>query len=80
MSATQKLSELKIGTEARIYGFAPEFREAARLREMGLLPGTKVQLVRWAPLGDPLEIKIRGYHLSLRKHEADSIEVVVPTA
>ena len=80
MSATQKLSELKIGAEARIHGFAPEFREAGRLREMGLLPGTKVQLVLWAPLGDPLEIKIRGYHLSLRKHEADSIEVLVPTA
>jgi len=47
------------------------------LREMGLLPGTKVKLIRWAPLGDPLEIRIRGYNLSLRKHEAEHVEVIV---
>jgi ferrous iron transport protein A len=43
--------------------------------EMGLLVGTAVELVRFAPLGDPVEIKVRGYHLSLRKHEADRILV-----
>jgi ferrous iron transport protein A len=48
-----------------------------RLREMGLLPGTPVTLVRTAPMGDPLEIKIRGYHLSLRKSEAEQILVEV---
>lgn len=72
-----RLSELQAGSEAKIQGFAPGFKEAGRLREMGLLPGTKIQLIRWAPLGDPLEIKVRGYHLSLRKQEADSVEVVV---
>lgn len=46
-----------------------------RLREMGLLPGTRVTLVRTAPLGDPLEIKVRGYHLTLRKSEAEHIVV-----
>ena len=41
-----------------------------RLKEMGLLPGTTITLVRTAPMGDPIEIKLRGYHLSLRKSEA----------
>jgi Fe2+ transport system protein FeoA len=46
-----------------------------RLMEMGLLVGTPIELVRFAPLGDPVEIKVRGYHLTLRKHEADQILV-----
>ena len=46
-----------------------------RLREMGLLPGTSFTLVRRAPLGDPIEIKIRGYNLTLRKTEADHVMV-----
>jgi Fe2+ transport system protein FeoA len=40
---------------------------------MGLLPGTQVEVVRYAPLGDPVEIKVRGYNLSLRKHEAEQV-------
>jgi ferrous iron transport protein A len=43
------------------------------LLEMGLLPGTRVEVVRYAPLGDPVEIKVRGYNLSLRKHEAEHV-------
>jgi ferrous iron transport protein A len=43
--------------------------------EMGLLVGTPVELVRFAPLGDPVEIRVRGYNLTLRKHEADQIFV-----
>jgi Fe2+ transport system protein FeoA len=46
-----------------------------RLREMGLLAGTRVSLVRLAPLGDPLEIRLRGYHLTLRKSEAEHVLV-----
>jgi ferrous iron transport protein A len=42
---------------------------------MGLLVGTNVQLVRFAPLGDPVEIKVRGYHLTLRRHDAEQIWV-----
>jgi Fe2+ transport system protein FeoA len=57
-------------TEIRI---PPEHR--ARLLEMGLLVGTSVELVRFAPMGDPVEIRIRGYNLSLRKHEADLVMV-----
>ena len=47
----------------------------ARLLEMGLLAGTPVQLVRFAPLGDPVELKVRGYYLTLRRHEAERIWV-----
>ncbi|MBM3878704.1 MAG: ferrous iron transport protein A [Verrucomicrobia bacterium] len=76
MSApAQPLTSLAAGQ----YGTVAEIRvpaEAkARLLEMGLLVGTAVQLVRFAPLGDPVEIKVRGYHLTLRKHEAEQILV-----
>ena len=77
MSSVQLLSELSAGMEAEIRGFHPNCKDVQRLREMGLLPGTKIKLVRWAPLGDPLEIKVRGYNLSLRKHEAEHVEVLV---
>lgn len=49
--------------------------ESLRLMEMGILPGTTLQLVRKAPLGFPIEIKVRGYLLSLRESEASSIEI-----
>ena len=52
---------------------SPEHR--ARLMEMGLLVGTTVELVRFAPMGDPVEIKVRGYNLTLRKSEAEQILV-----
>ena len=76
MSApTQPLTSLKAGTAGTVTEIkvAPENR--GRLLEMGLLVGTSVELVRFAPMGDPLEIKIRGYHLTLRKHEAEQIWV-----
>jgi ferrous iron transport protein A len=46
-----------------------------RLMELGLVPGTEVELVRLAPLGDPLEVVVRGLHLSLRRSEAGHIHV-----
>lgn len=49
--------------------------EAGRLLEMGLLPGTSIEVVRSAPLGFPIEIKVKGYMLTLRKSEAQCIEV-----
>ncbi len=76
MSAqNQALASLAPGATAVVaeIGVPPEQR--GRLLEMGLLIGTRVQLVRYAPLGDPVEIKLRGYNLSLRKHEAERIIV-----
>ncbi len=76
MSAqNQALDSLAPGATAVVaeIGVPPEQR--GRLLEMGLLIGTRVQLVRYAPLGDPVEIKLRGYNLSLRKQEAERIIV-----
>jgi ferrous iron transport protein A len=48
---------------------------ARRLMEMGLLPGTRVSVTRIGPFGDPIELRVRGYALSIRRHEAAAIEV-----
>ena len=46
-----------------------------RLMEMGIVPGVKLRLVKAAPFGDPIEIRLRGYSLAVRKSEAEEIEV-----
>ena len=73
MSASLPLTSLPPGSAGKVTEIKVVNR--ARLMEMGLLVGTPVELVRFAPLGDPVEIKIRGYHLTLRKHEAEQIFV-----
>ncbi len=75
MSVPQPLSSLAPGTTAVITAIQVPVERRARLLEMGLLVGTQVELVRFAPLGDPVELKVRGYHLSLRRHEADLVLV-----
>jgi ferrous iron transport protein A len=75
MPAEVKLSELPIGASAVVRSYPKVGSSFVRLREMGLLPGTPITLIRAAPLGDPLEIKVRGYHLSLRKSEAAHVLV-----
>jgi ferrous iron transport protein A len=70
-----KLSELAVGASAVVREFPKTGPAFIRLREMGLITGTRVTLVRTAPLGDPLEIKLRGYHLTLRKSEAEHVLV-----
>ena len=70
-----KLSEMQVGSSAVVSTLPSQGVVFLRLREMGLLPGTPVMLIRTAPMGDPLEIKVRGYHLSLRRAEADAIVV-----
>jgi ferrous iron transport protein A len=79
MADVIKLSQLSVGSSATIREFPRSGTAALRLREMGLLPGTAVTLIRTAPLGDPLEIKVRGYHLTLRKTEAELV-LVEPAA
>ena len=71
------LSSLTRGQRGKIYDFIEESDTCARLEEMGVTPGESVEVVRYAPLGDPIEIRIRGYLLSLRKEEADLIKVSV---
>jgi len=69
------LSDLSPGALAVLRAMPSTGAAFVRLREMGLLPGTRLKLVRRAPLGDPIEIEVRGYHLSLRRDEAEHIEV-----
>jgi ferrous iron transport protein A len=76
-AATQPLTSVGPGTTATIAEIKLPPQNRPRLMEMGLLVGTPVELVRFAPLGDPVEIKVRGYHLTLRRHEADQIWVQV---
>jgi ferrous iron transport protein A len=75
MSASLKLSSLALGASARVKDFPKTGTAFVRLREMGLLPGTTITFVRAAPLGDPLEFKLRGYHLTLRREEAEQITI-----
>jgi ferrous iron transport protein A len=73
-----KLSDLEIGEEARV-GEYPEMTEyCERLIRMGLIPGTTIRLERAAPLGDPVEIRFRGYALVLRPSEADCLRLERP--
>jgi len=71
-----RLTELKQGDEAIICAFEENGRNLLRLRDMGMLTGTSLRLIRFALLGDPIEIKARGYYLSIRKSAADLIWVV----
>ena len=76
MSAdAQPLASLQVGSAAIVSEIKVPPENRGRLLEMGLLVGTPVELVRFAPLGDPVEIKVRGYHLTLRNHEAEQIWV-----
>jgi ferrous iron transport protein A len=72
----ERLKELKPGERAEIIGY--ESNEPLYLNKvltMGLTKGTEVKLIKVAPLGDPVEIMVRGYSLSLRKAEADVLQV-----
>jgi ferrous iron transport protein A len=69
------LSLLPAGSTAVVQEINLPSLVRTRLMELGLLVGTTIELVRLAPAGDPLEIKLRGYHLALPKHEADQIRV-----
>jgi ferrous iron transport protein A len=71
----QPLSSLPLGKKAVVSEIRVPPEKRGRLMEMGVLVGTPVELIRFAPLGDPVEIKVRGYHLTLRKHEAEQIWV-----
>jgi Fe2+ transport system protein FeoA len=74
-AALQPLTSVGVGRMATVVEIKLPPESRPRLMEMGLLVGTRVELVRFAPLGDPVEIKVRGYNLTLRKHEANQIFV-----
>jgi len=67
------LSELKIGESAVVTAVGGEGILRRRLLDMGITPKTKLMVRKMAPLGDPIEIRIRGYELTLRKEDAAKI-------
>ena len=69
------LSELSIGERGKVTAVSGEGAIRRRLFDMGITPGAEVYLRKKAPLGDPIEIALRGYELTLRKADARLIEV-----
>jgi ferrous iron transport protein A len=70
------LKNLAVGDRARVLGFAATGSAYRRkLLSLGLTPGVELSVTRVAPLGDPVEIRVRGFALSLRKDEADALSV-----
>jgi len=70
------LSNLLPGERAKVTAIELPGSQKGRLMEMGLTIGVAVEFVRVAPLGDPIEIKVRGSHLSLRKVDANEIKII----
>lgn len=74
---TKLLIDFSIGEEGKIVKVAGEGRTRTRLFDMGVTPGASVKLIKKAPLGDPIEVLIRGYDLTLRKKEAELVTMEV---
>ncbi len=69
------LNKSKVGSKVTITGVEGQGALRQRILDMGLTRGTSVEILKLAPLGDPMEISVRGYELSLRKAEAEQIIV-----
>jgi ferrous iron transport protein A len=72
------LADFPIGSRGIVKRVAGTDDVSCRLMEMGLTPGVELSVVGVAPLGDPLELELRGYRLSLRKSEAAKVEMATP--
>lgn len=78
---TASLDQLTVGATAVVKGFlAGDAAYRRKLLSMGLTPGTAIRVVRIAPMGDPIEIEVRGYNLSLRKAEAGILQIDCPAS
>jgi Fe2+ transport system protein FeoA len=69
------LADLKRGESRTVVSVRGEDAITRRLMEMGVVPGVSVSMIKSAPFGDPLEIRVRGYSLALRRNEAQTVEV-----
>jgi ferrous iron transport protein A len=74
------LDQLRLGSRARVEAVRGDDAVVQRLLEMGLLEGEEVEVLGFAPLGDPLEIRLRDYRLSLRRSEAANRASPAPTS
>ncbi|MBI1756593.1 MAG: FeoA domain-containing protein [Fimbriimonas ginsengisoli] len=75
--AKTSFAQLKSGMRVRILAAHPDCPECERLMEMGLTEGVEFAVVKVAPLGDPIEIDLRGYRLCLRKSETSCFEIEI---
>jgi ferrous iron transport protein A len=71
------LSELDIGRKAKISRILGKGAARRRMIDMGMTRGSEVEIIRKAPMGDPIDIRVKGYHLTMRKAEAEQIIVTV---
>ena len=71
------LRELKPGQQGRVTSVGTSGSMKRRIMDMGVTPGVEIKVIKVAPLGDPIEVNVRGYELSLRKDEAAQILVEV---
>ena len=78
--ALETLRGLKPGESAEVYKITVGGELGRRMRDMGLVPGTGIRVMGSAPLNDPVEIKLKGYNLTLRNNEADHILVITKEA
>ena len=69
------LREVPVGGTAKVVKIHGEGAVKRRIMDMGITKGVEIKVVKIAPLGDPMELNVRGYELSIRKSEAESIEV-----
>lgn len=70
------LNQLEVGRSASVVAVRGGGVVSKRLMEMGMVPGTAVKVVKAAPFDDPIEVRVRGYSLAVRRNEAESVEVV----
>lgn len=77
MGKVMGLHEVEIKTKVRVVQINPESKMRRRIMDMGIVKGTELVLEGKAPMGDPIEIGVRGYNLSLRKSEAKDVIVEV---
>ena len=73
---SETLAVFAVGQRGKITGFDLPGEQRQRLLEMGMTTGCEFEVIRFAPLGDPIDVKVRGYHLSIRKHEAAGVRAV----
>lgn len=69
------LRDLKPGQQGKVIGVTATGAMKRRIMDMGVTPGVEIKVIKTAPLGDPVEVHVRGYELSMRKDEAAQIQV-----
>ncbi len=73
----RNLSDLEPGDTCKVTHVGGSGGERRRMMDMGIVRGSRIEVVRKAPMGDPVEFLLRGYNLTLRKHEAEVVRVEV---